>query len=376
MLIFAAITSSTVAKYIYEYKNWTDFDWREADINALFGEVRNLQGKLIGRMNTLGFASKEEATLTTLTLDVLKSSEIEGEKLDYDQVRSSIARRLGINIAGLVKANRNVDGIVQMMLDATQNYRKQLTEKRLFGWHSALFPTGHSGMHKIDVGRYRSGEMQIVSGAMGKEKIHYEAISTSKIKEEMKKFLNWFNGDDTIDPVLKAAIAHFWFIIIHPFDDGNGRIARAISDLMLARADGTTERYYSMSSQILLERKQYYEILQRVQHSSGDITDWLDWFLHCLKNSILATEITLQKTLQKTEFWKIHENTEFNERQRLVLNKLFEGFDGKLKSSKWAKIAKCSPDSALRDIKDLIDKGILQQEKQGGRSTNYELIEF
>lgn len=376
MLIFAARTSSTVAKYIYEYKNWTDFAWREADINALFGEVRNLQGKLIGRMNTLGFASKEEATLTTLTLDVLKSSEIEGEKLDYDQVRSSIARRLGINIAGLVKANRNVDGIVEMMLDATQNHRKQLTEKRLFGWHSALFPTGHSGMHKIDVGRYRSGEMQIVSGAMEKEKIHYEAISTSKVKEEMKKFLNWFNGDDPIDPVLKAAIAHFWFIIIHPFDDGNGRIARAISDLMLARADGTTERYYSMSSQILIERKQYYEILQRVQHSSGDITDWLDWFLHCLKNSILATEITLQKTLQKTEFWKIHENTEFNERQRLVLNKLFDGFDGKLKSSKWAKIAKCSPDSALRDIKDLIDKGILQQEKQGGRSTNYELIEF
>lgn len=376
MLIFAARTSSTVAKYIYEYKNWTDFAWREADINALFGEVRNLQGKLIGRMNTLGFASKEEATLTTLTLDVLKSSEIEGEKLDYDQVRSSIARRLGINIAGLVKANRNVDGIVEMMLDATQNHRKQLTEKRLFGWHSALFPTGHSGMHKIDVGRYRSGEMQIVSGAMGKEKIHYEAISTSKVKEEMKKFLNWFNGNDPIDPVLKAAIAHFWFIIIHPFDDGNGRIARAISDLMLARADGTTERYYSMSSQILIERKQYYEILQRVQHSSGDITDWLDWFLHCLKNSILATEITLQKTLQKTEFWKIHENTEFNERQRLVLNKLFDGFDGKLKSSKWAKIAKCSTDSALRDIKDLIDKGILQQEKQGGRSTNYELIEF
>ena len=363
-----------MAKYIYEYKNWTDFDWREADINALFGEVRNLQGKLIGRMNTLGFASKEEATLTTLTLDVLKSSEIEGEKLDYDQVRSSIARRLGINIAGLVKTNRNVDGIVEMMLDATQNYRKQLTGKRLFGWHSALFPTGHSGMHKIDVGRYRSGEMQIVSGAMGKEKIHYEAISTSKVKEEMKKFLNWFNGDDPIDPVLKAAIAHFWFIIIHPFDDGNGRIARAISDLMLARADGTTERYYSMSSQILIERKQYYEILQRVQHSSGDITDWLDWFLHCLKNSILATEITLQKTLQKTEFWKIHENTEFNERQRLVLNKLFDGLEGKLQTSKWAKMTKTSPDTALRDIKDLVDKGILEQTKEGGRNSNYCLV--
>ncbi len=365
-----------VAKYIYEYKNWTSFTWRETDINAIFGEVRNLQGKIIGQMNTLGFATKEEANLTTLTLDVIKSSEIEGEKLDYNQVRSSIARRLGINIAGLVPANRNVDGVVEMMLDATQNYEKPLTNKRLFGWHSALFPTGHSGMHKIEVGRYRTGEMQIVSGAMGKEKVHYEAVPANKVKEEMDKFLKWFNNKTPLDPVLKTAIAHFWFIIIHPFDDGNGRIARAISDLMLARADRTKERYYSMSSQILVERKQYYEILQKVQHSSGDITEWLDWFLHCLKNSLLATETTLQKILRKTEFWKIHENTEFNERQRLVLNKLFDGFDGKLKSSKWAKIAKCSPDTALRDIKDLIDKGILRQEQHGGRSTNYELADF
>lgn len=381
-----------MAKYIYQYKNWTNFTWRETDINAIFGEVRNLQGKIFGQMNTLGFATKEEATLTTLTLDVIKSSEIEGEKLDYDQVRSSIARRLGINIAGLVATNRNVEGVVEMMLDATQNYQKPLTNKRLFGWHSALFPTGHSGMHKIEVGRYRTGKMQIVSGAMGKEKVHYEAIPANRVKEEMDKFLKWFNDNSSItqdkkkskglrdcsaiDPVLKSAIAHFWFIIIHPFDDGNGRIARAISDLMLARADKTTERYYSMSSQILIERKKYYAILQKVQHSSGDITDWLDWFLHCLKNSLLATETTLQKILRKTEFWKIHENTIFNERQRLVLNKLFDGFEGKLKSSKWAKIAKCSPDTALRDIKDLIDKGILRQEQQGGRSTNYELGDF
>ncbi len=381
-----------MAKYIYEYKNWTNFTWRETDINAIFGEVRNLQGKIIGQMNTLGFATKEEATLTTLTLDVIKSSEIEGEKLDYDQVRSSIARRLGINIAGLVPANRNVEGVVEMMLDATQNYQKPLTNKRLFGWHSALFPTGHSGMHKIEVGRYRTGEMQIVSGAMGKEKVHYEAVPANRVKEEMDKFLKWFNDNSpithstkvskgvrdypAIDPVLKSAIAHFWFIILHPFDDGNGRIARAISDLMLARADKTKERYYSMSSQILVERKQYYEILQKVQHSNGDITDWLDWFLHCLKNSLIATEATLQKILRKNDFWKIHENTEFNERQRLVLNKLFDGFDGKLKSSKWAKIAKCSPDTALRDIKDLIDKGILRQEQEGGRSTNYELADF
>jgi Fic family protein len=373
-----------VAKYIYEYKNWTDFTWRETDINAIFGEVRNMQGKIVGQMNSLGFATKEETTLTTLTLDVIKSSEIEGEKLDYNQVRSSIARRLGINIAGLAPASRYVEGVVEMMMDATQNYQKPLTHKRLFGWHSALFPTGHSGMHKIEVGRYRTGEMQIVSGAMGKEKVHYEAVPANRVKKEMDRFLKWFNDNNkssgersrTIDPVLKSAIAHFWFIIIHPFDDGNGRIARAISDLMLARADRTTERYYSMSSQILVERKQYYETLQKVQHSNGDITVWLNWFLHCLRNSLMETENTLQKILLKTEFWKMHEKTEFNERQRLVLNKLFDGFDGKLKSSKWAKIAKCSPDTALRDIKDLIEKKILQQEQQGGRSTNYELIDF
>lgn len=364
-----------MAKYIYEYENWTAFTWRESSINALFGEVRNLQGRISGQMNSLGFSSREETNLTTLTLDVVKSSEIEGEKLDYEQVRSSIARRLGINIAGLVPANRNVEGIVEMMLDATRNYPKPLTNKRLFGWHSALFPTGYSGIHKIETGRYRTGEMQIVSGAMGKEKVHYEAVPANKVREEMDRFLKWFNGNQPMDPVLKAAIAHFWFIMIHPFDDGNGRMARAISDLMLARADGTSERYYSLSSQILLERKQYYEVLQKDQHSSGDITDWLNWFLLCLKNSLLATENTLQKLLRKTEFWKVYENGSFNERQRFILNKLFDDFEGKLKSSKWAKIAKCSPDTALRDIKDLMDKGILRQEQQGGRSTNYELAD-
>ncbi|MFY8005087.1 MAG: Fic family protein [Chitinophagaceae bacterium] len=360
-------------KYIYEFENWPNFTWREVDINAVFGEVRNLQGKIIGQMNMLGFKTKEEASLTTLTLDIIKSSEIEGEKLDFEQVSSSVARRLGINIAGIVEANRNVEGVVEMMLDATQNFHNPLTNERLFGWYSALFPTGYSGMHKIEVGHYRTGEMQIVSGAMGKEKIHYVAIPANKVQEEMNKFLHWFNSNSQIDPVLKAAIAHFWFIIIHPFDDGNGRIARAIADLMLARADKTAERYYSMSSQILVERKQYYEMLQKVQHNDGDIRDWLNWFLHCLKKSLLATETTLQKILRKTEFWQLHENTVFNERQRLMLNKLFDGFDGKLKSSIWAKITKCSPDTALRDIKDLVEKGILQQEEKGGRSTNYEL---
>ncbi|WP_257667737.1 Fic family protein [Parapedobacter tibetensis] len=365
-----------MAKYIYQNKNWTDFIWQDKALNMVFGEVRHLQGKIAGQMSSLGFSMQEEANLTTLTLDVVKSSEIEGEQLNYEQVRSSIARRLGLDVAGLVLTDRNVEGVVEMMLDATQKYLQPLTEDRLFGWHSALFPAGHSGMYKIEVGHYRTGEMQVVSGAMGKEKIHYEAVPSEFVNEEMDKFLDWLNSDLKMDMVLKAAIAHFWFIIIHPFDDGNGRIARAISDLLLARADESPERFYSMSSQILVERKRYYEVLQKVQHSSGDITEWLEWFLHCLKNALLETENTLQQVVHKAEFWKIHEHTPLNERQRLVLNKLLDGFDGKLKSSKWAKIAKCSPDTALRDIKDLIEKGILRQEEQGGRSTNYELVEL
>ncbi|MCK9639265.1 MAG: Fic family protein [Prolixibacteraceae bacterium] len=365
-----------MAKYIYQNSDWTHFTWKDTVINAIFGEVRNLQGKISGQMNALGFSMKEEASLTTLTLDVVKSSEIEGELLNYAQVRSSIARRLGIDAAGLVPSDRNVEGVVEMMLDATQNYLQPLTEERLFGWHSALFPTGYSGMCKIETGRYRTGEMQVVSGAMGKEKIHYEAPAPQHVKAEMDKFLNWFNEDVKLDSVLKSAIAHFWFIIIHPFDDGNGRMARAISDLLLARAESSPERFYSMSGQILVERKRYYEVLQKVQHSSSDITEWIDWFLHCLKNALLETETTLRKILRKADFWKIYESTPINERQRLMLNKLLDGFEGKLKSSKWAKIAKCSPDTALRDIKDLMEKGILRQDQQGGRSTNYDLAEF
>ncbi|MEN9445757.1 MAG: hypothetical protein RL728_269 [Bacteroidota bacterium] len=366
----------TMAKYIYEHKNWTDFIWDDKVINAIFGEVRLMQGKIIGHMNALGFSDKEEATLTTLTLDVVKSSEIEGELINYDQVRSSIARRLGINTAGLVSSNRNIEGVVEMMLDATQRYTLPLTEKRLLGWHAALFPTGYSGPYKIEVGQYRTGQMQVVSGAMGKEKVHYEAVNPKLVKAEMDKFLDWFNNDNKIDLVLKAAIAHFWFIIIHPFDDGNGRIGRAITDMLLARAENSNERFYSMSSQILIERNQYYEILQKVQHSKGDITEWLEWFLHCLKNAILATEYTTQKILDKAEFWKLYENTPINERQRLILNKLLDGFEGKLQTSKWAKITKTSTDTALRDIKDLIKKGILQQTKEGGRNANYELSSF
>ncbi len=362
-------------KYIYQNKDWSNFTWKEESISVIFGEVRNLQGKISGRMKAIGFATKNTATLNTLTLDVVKSSQIEGELLNYDQVRSSIARRLGFD-AGIALSDKNVEGNVEMMLDATQNYLKPFTNERLFGWHSALFSSGYSGMYKIEVGRYRTGEMLIVSGAMGKEKIHYEAVPRSIVKTEMDKFLKWLNQNNQTDPVLKAAIAHFWFIIIHPFDDGNGRIARAITDLLLNRAESSTERFYSMSSQMLVERKQYYDVLQKVQHSNGDITEWLIWFFNCLKNALLETEKTLYKILKKAEFWKAHDTTLLNARQRLVINKLLDGFEGKLKSSKWAKIAKCSPDTALRDIKDLIEKKILQQEQGGGRSTNYELIDF
>ncbi|MFT4857523.1 MAG: Fic family protein [Algoriphagus sp.] len=365
-----------MVKYIYHYEDWTNFTWNEKSFSAIFGKVRSLQGKISGQMNALGFTTKEEASLATLSLDVVKSSEIEGELLNYEQVRSSIARKLGLNIGGLVPPARNVEGVVEMILDATQNYLKPVTKERLLGWHAALFPTGYSGMYKIEVGCYRTGEMQVVSGAMGKEKVHFEAISPNLIHGEMDKLLFWLNNDFQLDPVLKAAIAHFWFIIIHPFDDGNGRIARAITDLLLTRAEDSPERFYSMSSQIMVERKQYYAVLQKVQHSSGDITGWLDWFLLCLKNALLETQNALKKILAKSEFWARNENLPMNERQRMMLNKLLDGFEGKLKSSKWAKIAKCSPDTALRDIKDLIEKGVLQQEKAGGRSTNYELKDF
>jgi Fic family protein len=365
-----------MAKYIYQHKNWTEFTWNDKAINAIFGEVRLIQGKIIGQMNSLGFSAKEEATLAALTLDVVKSSEIEGELLNYDQVRSSIARRLGIHTAGLVPSNRHVEGVVEMMLDATQQHHLPLTQERLFGWHAALFPTGYSGPYKIEVGCFRTGEMNVVSGALGKEKVHYEAIKPEFVQAEMDKFLAWLNNDNSLDLVLKAAIAHFWFIIIHPFDDGNGRIGRAITDMLLARAENSGERFYSMSSQILEERKKYYEVLQKEQYSTGDITEWLEWFLNCLKNAMLATEKTTQMILRKAKFWEIHEHTAINERQRQILNRLFDGFEGKLQTSKWAKITKTSSDTALRDIKDLMNKGILLQTNEGGRSVNYELADF
>ena len=364
-----------MARYIYEYDNWPEFTWNDKKISVILGKVRHLQGKIFGQMGALGFSIMEETILSTLTLDVLKSSEIEGEFLNHEQVRSSIARRLGLDYAGVVHVDRNVEGVVEMMLDATQRYDKPVDQERIFGWHAALFPTGWSGMHRIATGCYRDGEMQVVSGPMGKEKIHFQAPSAKVVKKEMDDFLDWLNNKTDIDGVIKAAIAHFWFIIIHPFDDGNGRIARAISDMLLARSEESPKRFYSLSSQILIEKKKYYEILQKEQHSSGEITDWLEWFLNCLFHALENTEETLQRVLKKADFWDKHKETILNSRQRLILNKLFDGFDGKLKSSKWANITKCSADTALRDIKDLIEKGILKQEESGGRSTNYELTE-
>jgi Fic family protein len=363
-----------MAKYIYEYNQWTEFTWDEKQISMILGKVRHLQGKIFGQMGALGFSIKEERILSTLTLDVLKSSEIEGEILNYEQVRSSIAKRLGLEYAGIVHVERNVEGVVEMMLDATQRYDKALNQERIYGWHAALFPTGWSGIHRIETGCYRDGEMQIVSGPMGKERIHFQAPSPNVVKKEMDAFLDWFNQETRIDGVLKAAITHLWFIIIHPFDDGNGRIARAMSDMLLARSEDSSQRFYSFSNQILSEKKDYYEILEKVQHSSGDITEWLDWFLNCLYRALINTEETLKRVLQKSDFWDKHKETILNSRQRLMLNKLLDGFDGKLKTSKWAKITKCSADSALRDIKDLIEKKVLKQEESGGRSTNYELI--
>lgn len=359
--------------YLHQKEYWTQFTWDNERLLPLLGRVRHIQGRLLGQMESLGFALQEEAILTTLTLDVLKSSEIEGEMLNKEQVRSSIARRLGLEVSGLVDSSRNVDGIVEMMLDATQRFTQPLTNERLFGWHAALFPAGHSGMYRIEVAKYRSGDMQVVSGAMGKEKVHNEAPKGELVEAEMTKFLQWFNNDVGLDPVLKSAIAHFWFVSIHPFDDGNGRIARTISDMQLARSDGSGQRFYSMSNQILAERKQYYAILEKEQRGSGDISEWQEWFLTCLQNALLQSEEILRSVLVKARFWELHKQTNLNDRQRLMLNKLLDGFDGKLTSSKWAKIAKCSSDTALRDIQDLLSKSILRKEAQGGRSTNYEL---
>ncbi len=362
--------------YIYQQKNWPQFHWDESRIFPVLVALRHRQGRLLGKMSVLGFTLQEEAMLRTLTLEVLKTSEIEGEMLDSDQVRSSIARRLGIENFGLVKADRDVEGVVEMLLDATQKYQEPLTKDRLFGWHSALFPTGRSGMYKITVGDWRGegdGPMQVVSGAMGREHVHFEAPEFSVIDREMEQFLSWFNREETMDPVIKAALAHVWFVTIHPFDDGNGRIARTIADLQLSRADESTQRFYSMSAQIRKERSQYYAILEKTQKGDLDVTEWLEWFLQCLDRALIATDEVLSTVLAKAKYWEWFKNKVLNERQKLMLNKLMDGFEGKLNTSKWAKIAKCSQDTALRDIQNLMEQGILRQDGPGGRSTSYYL---
>lgn len=369
-------------KYIHQSKIWPNFIWDIDTISLLLGTVRNKQGRLLGKMGELGFDFRKEALLKTLTLDIVKSSEIEGEVLNQDKVRSSIARKLGINVAGLVPSDRHIDGIVEMMLDATTNYMKSLTKDRLCGWHSCLFPSGRNGMQKIKVGSWRDdkhGPMTVVSGPIGRRKIHFEAPEAKQLSKEITRFLKWHNSSIKIDPVLKSAIAHLWFVTLHPFDDGNGRIARAIAEMQLARSDGSRDRFYSMSVQIRQERNNYYTILERTQKSKNisdkgiDITPWLDWFLSCLNRSLITTESTLQDVLTKAKFWKNHSSKTINSRQRNMINKLFDGFEGKLTSSKWAKITKCSQDTAIRDIQDLTNQGLLMKNSGGGRSTSYSL---
>ena len=363
--------------YIHELPDWPHFTWDPKILAEQLAAVRNRQGKLTGRMETLGFKLRAEANLQTVTEEVIKSSEIEGEVLNRDQVRSSVARRLGINIGALTPADRHVEGIVEMMLDATGKYDQPLTSERLFGWHAALFPTGRSGMRKITVGEWRddkAGPMQVVSGPFGRERVHYEAPKAAELDKEMNAFIDWFNTNG-IDPVLKAGVAHLWFVTIHPFDDGNGRIARAIADMALARSEKSSQRFYSMSAQIKQEQNAYYDILEATQKADIDITPWLQWFLGCLDCAFDGAETILASVLKKARFWKTHTGESFNDRQRTMIDRLLNGFEGNLTSSKWAQLAKCSQDTALRDIDDLVSRGVLTKEAAGGRSTSYSLAD-
>ena len=364
-------------RYIWQNKQWPELRWDDTALAKLLTHVSREQGRLLGKMEGLGFDLRAEAHLRTLTEDVVQSSEIEGEKLERDQVRSSIARRLGMDIAGLISADRDVEGVVDMMTDATSRYEKPLTAKRLFGWHAALFPTGRSGMRMIKTGGWREdadGPMQVVSGAAGREKIHYEAPPAARVPKEMEKFLKWFAKPADLDPLLVAGLAHLWFVTIHPFEDGNGRIARAISDMALARSEGTGQRFYSMSGQIRHERSKYYDMLERTQKSDTDITGWQTWFLECLLRAIEGAHDTLSAVLAKARFWERFAKQPLNERQIKALNRLLDGFEGKLTSSKWAKLTKSSQDTAHRDIVDLVERGALRKDEGGGRSTSYSLV--
>lgn len=377
--IFAK-SAEIMPTYIHERPKWPRFRWSGTRLAEQLVSVRHRQGRLIGRMEGLGLPLRAEANVRTLTEEVLKSSAIEGEVLNEDQVRSSLARRLGVEIGALTPADRQVEGIVDMILDATEQYAAPLTAERLYGWHGALFPTGRSGLKKITIGAWRteqSGPMQVVSGPLHRERVHFEAPAAARLDRETVSFLVWFNGDaEGIDPVLKAGIAHLWFVTIHPFEDGNGRIARAIADMQLARSERSPQRFYGMSAQIRTERNAYYDILEATQKGDLDITAWLEWFLACLSRAFDGAETVLASVLLKAKFWKLHAGESFNARQRKVLNRLLDGFEGKLTSSKWAGLAKTSQDTASRDIDNLLNRHILRKDAAGGRSTSYSLVEI
>lgn len=378
---FPAIISALSAEiivFIWALPQWPKWAWQEGRIAMPLARARHRQGLLLGRMQALGFQLRAEAMLTTLTEDVLKTSEIEGETLDARQVRSSIARRLGMEAAGLVPAERDVEGVVEMMLDATQRFDRPLTRERLFDWHAALFPTGRSGMRRIIVGAWRDdreGPMQVVSGPAGKEKIHFVAPPADRLDAEIAAFLDWFNRGTDVDPVLASGLAHLWFVTIHPFADGNGRIARAVADMALARSEGSAQRFYSMSSRIRLERNDYYDVLERVQKGTLDVTEWLEWFVNCFDHAVESAQQILETTLRKARFWEAHSGQDLSERQRRIINRLLDGFEGKLTTRKWAALGKCSQDTAYRDILDLVARGILEKGPEGGRSTRYTLTD-
>ena len=362
--------------YLWERSQWPAMTWDERRLSPLLAHASREQGRLLGKMEGLGFRLRSEAHLRTLTEDVVKSSEIEGEKLDTEQVRSSIARKLGLDVGGLVPSDRNVDGVVELMVDAAGKYTTALTQERLFGWHAALFPTGRSSLTTITVGDWRddsTGPMQVVSGPVGRQKVHYQAPPANRVSKEMKAFLKWFAKPGETDGLLVAGLAHLWFVTIHPFDDGNGRIARAIADMALARAEGTGQRFYSMSAQIRRERNDYYQMLEQTQKGSLDVTAWQEWFLSCLLRAIEGTQETLGFVLNKARFWERFAKEPLNERQVKVVNRLLDGFEGKLTTSKWAKLTKCSQDTAYRDILDLVERGALRKDPGGGRSTSYSL---
>jgi len=362
--------------YIWQLKDWPHWVYDRQRLAPLLAQVHRAQGHFLGRMHDLGLDLRDQATLRVLTEDVLKTSEIEGEKLNPDSVRSSIARRLGVDIGALAPTDRQADGVVDMVLDATQRHHELLNAERLFGWHAALFPTGYSTLSKIRVGQWRDdaqGPMQVVSGPIHRQKVHYEAPPAHLLDPEMLDFLNWFNVDQHDDPVIKAGLAHLWFVTIHPFDDGNGRIARAVGDMALARAEQSTQRYYSLSAQIQRERNDYYDRLEATQKGDMDVTGWLEWFLGCLLRAVQGAEETLAQVLAKARFWQHWAGMPMNDRQIKLLNKLLDGFDGKLTSSKWAAIGKCSQDTALRDITELVERGVLSKSAASGRSTSYEL---